>query len=94
MVRFFGTVRSKGTIHILLLKSSLFVLQGLSHASVSMERMSDVIASALNINCSALMGANLAHEVADEQFCETTIGKFYVLSSKIVACLPIVKKWF
>lgn len=50
------------------------LIKGLSHASVSMERMSDVIASALNINCSALMGANLAHEVADEQFCETTIG--------------------
>jgi len=36
--------------------------------------MSDVIGQKLNMNCSALMGANLAHEVADEQFCETTIG--------------------
>jgi hypothetical protein len=28
----------------------------------------------LEIPCSALMGANLAGEVAEEQFCETTIG--------------------
>lgn len=50
------------------------LIKGLSHSSVGIERMSDVIAEKLNINCSALMGANLAHEVANEEFCETTIG--------------------
>lgn len=37
--------------------------------------ISNVIKEVLGIECCALMGANLAGEVAQEQFCETTIGK-------------------
>ncbi|XP_023333753.1 glycerol-3-phosphate dehydrogenase [NAD(+)], cytoplasmic isoform X2 [Eurytemora carolleeae] len=36
--------------------------------------ISEVIQSELNLPISVLMGANLANEVADEKFCETTIG--------------------
>ncbi|XP_048728352.1 glycerol-3-phosphate dehydrogenase [NAD(+)], cytoplasmic-like [Ostrea edulis] len=36
--------------------------------------MSKVISEALEIPCAALSGANLATEVAQEQFCESTIG--------------------
>lgn len=39
------------------------------------ELISDVIRQNLGIQMTVLMGANLANEVADEQFCETTIGK-------------------
>lgn len=38
------------------------------------ELISHIITEQLNIPVSVLMGANLASEVADEQFCETTIG--------------------
>lgn len=38
------------------------------------ELVSHAIQEKLNIPISVLMGANLAPEVADEKFCETTIG--------------------
>lgn len=38
------------------------------------ELISDVIRQNLGIEMTVLMGANLANEVAEEQFCETTIG--------------------
>ena len=34
----------------------------------------------LNIECAVLMGANIASEVAKEDFCEATIGKFEMVS--------------
>ena len=36
--------------------------------------ISDLISEEMGIPVSVLMGANLANEVADEKFCETTIG--------------------
>lgn len=37
--------------------------------------ISEVIGERLGIPMSVLMGANIASEVADEKFCETTIGE-------------------
>ena len=39
-----------------------------------MELISKLITDPAGIPCGVLMGANLANEVAEEKFCETTIG--------------------
>ena len=36
--------------------------------------LTDLIRGLLNIPCAAMMGANLAWEVAQEKFCEATVG--------------------
>ena len=40
--------------------------------------ISDVIREMLKIPCAALMGANIANEVAKENYCEATIGNFQI----------------
>merc|ERR1719231_1978487 len=36
--------------------------------------ISDIIRAELGADCSVLMGANVANDMASDQFCETTIG--------------------
>jgi len=43
----------------------------------SIELISKIIEKNLQIQCNVLMGANLANEVAEDKFCETTIGEYY-----------------
>ncbi|KAF6736541.1 Glycerol-3-phosphate dehydrogenase [NAD(+)], cytoplasmic [Oryzias melastigma] len=49
-------------------------LQGVDEGPDGLKLISDVIQEKLGIAMSVLMGANIANEVADEKFCETTIG--------------------
>ncbi len=49
--------------------------KGVDEGPDGLKLISDVIREKLGITMTVLMGANLANEVADEKFCETTIGK-------------------
>jgi glycerol-3-phosphate dehydrogenase (NAD+) len=51
------------------------LIKGLDTSSpLGISLISDSLSEKLNMDISVLMGANIAHEVAQEQFCETTIG--------------------
>ena len=52
----------------------VFVHQGVDEGPDGLRLISDVIQEKLGITMSVLMGANIANEVADGKFCETTIG--------------------
>lgn len=54
---------------------SLVVSQGVDEGPDGLRLISDIIHEKLGIEISVLMGANIASEVAEEKFCETTIGK-------------------
>ena len=51
-------------------------LQGLDVSEQGLNLISNVIHKLLDIDCAVLMGANIAPEVARENYCEATIGKW------------------
>ncbi|XP_069472736.1 glycerol-3-phosphate dehydrogenase [NAD(+)], cytoplasmic-like isoform X2 [Ambystoma mexicanum] len=50
------------------------LIKGIDEGPDGLKLISDIIREKLGIEMSVLMGANIASEVADEKFCETTIG--------------------
>ncbi|XP_035236442.1 glycerol-3-phosphate dehydrogenase 1a [Anguilla rostrata] len=52
----------------------LSLIKGVDEGPDGLKLISDVIQEKLGITISVLMGANIANEVAEEKFCETTIG--------------------
>ncbi|KAF6339408.1 glycerol-3-phosphate dehydrogenase 1 [Rhinolophus ferrumequinum] len=50
------------------------LIKGVDEGPNGLKLISEVIGEHLGIPMSVLMGANIANEVADEKFCETTIG--------------------
>ncbi|KAM7325782.1 hypothetical protein ACRRTK_016035 [Alexandromys fortis] len=52
----------------------LSLIKGIDEGPEGLKLVSDIIREKVDIDVSVLMGANIASEVASEQFCETTIG--------------------
>uniref|UniRef100_A0AAJ7SMR2 Glycerol-3-phosphate dehydrogenase [NAD(+)] n=1 Tax=Petromyzon marinus TaxID=7757 RepID=A0AAJ7SMR2_PETMA len=50
------------------------LIKGVDEGPEGLKLISNIIREKLGIDMSVLMGANIANEVADEKFCETTIG--------------------
>ncbi|XP_030631953.1 glycerol-3-phosphate dehydrogenase 1b isoform X2 [Chanos chanos] len=50
------------------------LIKGVDEGPEGLKLISEVIREKIGITMTVLMGANLANEVADEKFCETTIG--------------------
>ncbi|XP_068598299.1 glycerol-3-phosphate dehydrogenase [NAD(+)], cytoplasmic-like [Brachionichthys hirsutus] len=50
------------------------LIKGVDVGPDGLQLISEVIRGRLGIDMTVLMGANIANEVADEKFCETTIG--------------------
>uniref|UniRef100_A0A4W6CC54 Glycerol-3-phosphate dehydrogenase [NAD(+)] n=1 Tax=Lates calcarifer TaxID=8187 RepID=A0A4W6CC54_LATCA len=50
------------------------LIKGVDAGPEGLKLISEVIRGKLGITMTVLMGANIANEVADEKFCETTIG--------------------
>lgn len=53
---------------------AISLIKGVDASHGGLQLVSHIIYKALDIDVSVLMGANIAGEVAREQFCETTIG--------------------
>lgn len=66
-------------------------LQGVEEGADGLKLISDVIVEKLGITMSVLMGANIASEVADEKFCETTIGLSEHCVKHLFMLLPVMK---
>ena len=54
--------------------SAINLVKGVSVKGDEIELVSDTVESLLNIPCGALMGANIANDIAKENFCESTIA--------------------
>lgn len=50
-------------------------VQGLDEGPDGIRLISDIIREKLDMDVSVLMGANIASEVADNKFCESTVGE-------------------
>ncbi|KAI9291744.1 NAD-dependent glycerol-3-phosphate dehydrogenase [Neoconidiobolus thromboides FSU 785] len=53
---------------------AISLIKGVNVSSTKIELISELIGNNLGIQVSTLSGANISNEVAEEKFCETTIG--------------------
>jgi len=53
---------------------AISLCKGLDESNQGIDLLSNAIRNMLNIECAVVMGANIASEVGNQEFCETTIG--------------------
>ncbi|KAG2217468.1 hypothetical protein INT45_011904 [Circinella minor] len=72
--QFVPSVCDKMTGHIASNAKAISLIKGLEINAEGVTLFSEEISRRLGINVASLSGANIANEVAEEKFCETTIG--------------------
>ncbi|OXB72377.1 UNVERIFIED_CONTAM: hypothetical protein H355_001695 [Colinus virginianus] len=72
--QFIGKVCDQIKAHVKKGAIGMSLIKGVDEGPDGLRLISDIIHEKLGIEMSVLMGANIASEVAEEKFCETTIG--------------------
>ncbi|XP_076862737.1 glycerol-3-phosphate dehydrogenase 1c [Brachyhypopomus gauderio] len=72
--QFIGKLCDQMKPHIKQGAIGISLIKGIDEGPAGLTLISDIIREKLHIDVSVLMGANIANEVADNKFCETTIG--------------------
>uniref|UniRef100_K9IJG7 Glycerol-3-phosphate dehydrogenase [NAD(+)] n=1 Tax=Desmodus rotundus TaxID=9430 RepID=K9IJG7_DESRO len=72
--QFIGKICDQLKGHLKANAIGISLIKGVDEGPNGLKLISEVIGERLGIPMSVLMGANIASEVADEKFCETTIG--------------------
>ncbi|XP_041057546.1 glycerol-3-phosphate dehydrogenase [NAD(+)], cytoplasmic-like isoform X1 [Carcharodon carcharias] len=72
--QFIASLCDKMKNHVKADAIGISLIKGIDEGPDGLKLISHIIQEKLGIEMSVLMGANIAKEVADEKFCETTIG--------------------
>ncbi|XP_016113447.1 glycerol-3-phosphate dehydrogenase [NAD(+)], cytoplasmic-like [Sinocyclocheilus grahami] len=72
--QFIGKICDQMKPHVKPGAIGISLIKGIDEGPDGLTLISNIIRSKLEIEVSVLMGANIASEVAEEKFCETTIG--------------------
>uniref|UniRef100_A0A8C2GWT3 Glycerol-3-phosphate dehydrogenase [NAD(+)] n=1 Tax=Cyprinus carpio TaxID=7962 RepID=A0A8C2GWT3_CYPCA len=81
--QFIGKICDQMKPHVKPGATGISLIKGIDEGPDGLTLISDIIRSKLEIEVSVLMGANIATEVAEEKFCETTIGATNESNGKI-----------